>query len=303
MMMNSRPNRLAKTFFCLLLVLISAGAAPVTVLGRTQNDSEALCHLSSTQGVKFFRQREYANAIKMFEHALQLAETVGLSPEWRANEYVFLCTSLMSIDDYKSAHVALEKAERLITENKVDNPALRIRLLRRKNCIEEHSDNLSGAAATQMELCELYQKNIGRLLVGNFSEMMRLQHLELKAKHYKRSIEVGNELLQLLADFRMPPEADTVVRANLTQGVALIFAGQRRQGCDHLKKMYEPAVGGSDDLAAYAAAWLVCCARSEKNEAERVHWISKLDAVAEGSHRSRSFWLERIEREERDGPH
>ncbi|MBY0552036.1 MAG: hypothetical protein K2W95_32430 [Candidatus Obscuribacterales bacterium] len=250
----------------------------------------------------FFRRHDYANAIKMLLSASELAEKVGLSPEQRVNVDVNLATCQTYNNDYRNAEHTLERADRLFTESKVDNPALRIRLLRRRTYIAEYFGKFEGAAKSQLELCKIYEKSIGRMVLGNFSEMGRLQHLELRCGHFQRSVEVGREALGLMSKFRITPNTDVFVRTNLTQGIALIFAGQVREGCDHLQKMYGPASRDSADLAAYAAAWLVHCARVDKNEAQRALWTKRLDKVAEASHTTPAFWLERVDREARDGP-
>ena len=304
-MMSTRANLLSKNFCSarLLLLLTLANLATLSASSSTLNETAKHFHSISKEGVKFYRKHEYVDAIKMFEQAVGLAESAGLSPEQRANAYLNLCTCQSDNNDYKNAELTLKLAERIITENKVDNPALTIRLLRRQTRIEEHRYDFSGAAARQAELCKLYEQDIGRLVVSNFSEMARLQHLELRAKHYQRSITIGNELLSLISKFRVLPDADINIRVRLTQGTALILTGQKRLGYDQLSQVYEPAKESSPDLAAYAAAWLAYCAGTDKNETQRIYWMNRLAAVAEASQQSPKHWCDQVQHEINNAPH
>lgn len=302
-MLNNRENFIARAFLCSALpcgLIIIALSTPA-VLARQSEAAKKFQSLSRL-GVKFYRVKEYSSAVKMFEEAVAAAESGNLTAEQRANAYLNLFSCQRENNDYKNAAVTIKKAEQTMVASQVDNEALKIRLLRRKIEIDEHLGDWCSAAAKQAELCRLYEKHVGRLVVSNFSEMARWQHFELKARHYEGSIKVGRNLLQLLAKFRMPPGSDIALRTNLTQGISLIFAGQRQEGCVYLQKVYEPATGGSDDLAAYAATWLVHCAELEKRETQRIYWLKKLDAVAQASKCSTKDWLHRVELEAQNGP-
>lgn len=285
---------------CLYLLSCSIAAAPQTVRDNTSGDNKRFQSLSK-QGVRSYRQHEYAKAIAMFSKAVEFAESAGLSPEQQANVCLNLAVCQKESGDAERADLTMSKAERIFIENNVDNPALRIRLLRKRTDIEEKLGRFATAAEKQAELCKIYEMNIGRMVLTHFSELARLQDLERKAKHYQRSVEIGRELLGLMAKFRVAPNMDVFIRTNLTQGIALIFAGQVRQGCDHLQKMYEAAREGSPDLAAYAAAWLVHCANLDRDETQRAYWTKRLDAVAEASHRTTKCWLEGVERDAVNG--
>lgn len=301
--MNSRVTiPLYHSWVVLILVaIIQIALLQIAAHGSTCSNENNQFQSISRRGVKCYRDQEYGSALNLFKKAIDVAERARLSPEQRANAYVCLSSCQFQTGDYKNSVLTLKKAEQIINDNKVDNPALIIRLLRRRTDINERCYNWSEAIASQIELCNLYEKNVGRLILGNFAERGRLQHLELRAKNYRRCAELGQELLGLLAKFRVSPTADITIRTNLTQGKALIFAGRESQGCDALQKVYETAKEGSPDLAAHAAAWQVFCARTQKNEARRIAWTKRLEAVVEASHQTRKYWLDGVEDDWRQG--
>lgn len=302
-MMRCRVTRILNNACAtlVLVVIINAGPAHQRAHGSTTSDANSRFQSISRRGVKCYRDRDYASARKLFEQAVEVAESETLSAEQRANAYLCLSACQLQSGDCKNAESTQKKAERIIHENKVDNPALKMRMLRRKTDINERCENWSGAIASQIELCKLYEESLGKLMLGNFSERGRLQHLELRAKNYQRSVQLGQELHGLLAKFRISPQADITIRTNLTYGTALILAGRPTDGCNVLQKVYEAAKSDSPDLAADAAAWQVFCANAEKNEKKKIYWLQRLDAVVEASRQTQKYWLESVERQWREG--
>lgn len=284
----------------LILTVIASSVVPPTAHAATRDQD--LDHSISRQGVMAYRQQDYPKAVALFNRAIEVYGK-KMNAEQLATTYFNISVCQKLNNHIKDADIASAKAENIFAENGVDNPALKIRILRNKTDLCERRSDFEKAIVSQTEVCKLYEENIGRMVVGNFSETGRLHHLELRARHYKKCVAMGQELLARLDKFRMPAESDLEIRVTLTQGIALIFAGDATRGCELLQKLYEPAMASnSADMAAYAAAWLVHYATTNSNEQKKGYWMNKLSTAAERCNTVPQFWLHRIEIEHLNGP-
>lgn len=249
----------------------------------------------SQKGVLYFRQQHYEDASGMFEKAARLAESAKLSPEKICNSYLNLAAARKESKDYIGAQRYLDKSALLMQQFSLSSPALHMRLLRRQVDVYEITNKFAAAAEVQYKMCELYRNSIGKLVMSNFSEMARLQHLQLRANQFKQSIYTGSKLLALLTEFKIQKDSDINIRASLTQGLSLMHTANVAQGKKYLVAVYGWAKSGSPDFACYAAAWLVLSARAAHDKLSETSWFKNLEATAPSTDRPAAKWLDEVQ--------
>ncbi|MBX9687283.1 MAG: tetratricopeptide repeat protein [Candidatus Obscuribacterales bacterium] len=241
---------------------------------RNQDEYSKLAY----NAAKCIDENDFENAIRLLQKAITVARKRSSSEEAALNSSLSLAYCLVQTKSYAAAENILNQIESDLQKKPAEfNPALSIRLRRRKVELYLAMEQASKAANEQEKLCDLYRKNVGLMVVHNFAEMVTLADLEREAGNVDKSYEISKEAEKLMTRFHLAKDAQLWQHLYANHGINACRKGFFDEANHAFEKGLEHTSSDEVDFKAHFYSLLVICNKAAKNERLESQWLSRLN--------------------------
>ena len=280
--------RLSALFLATSLAFITPGALADPAKASVPVSAAQLTRQASRE----YAHGNYQEAVRLFEKSAQMCQDNGKDTEQLINTLLNLSATLCKSGFVARAEQMLDRAEQLIKDSGNTNNALKIRLYRRRAMIAGQRNNFEDACRAQGSLCELERQYVGALTTAYMGDLGTLQNYQLRNAKYDESIKTGTTLLSLMNNFHLRKEADQWKHYLKNQGRALIAKNRLEEASRCFNELHQRCAEESHEFASTSAAWLIVCARLQKDTNAETFWSKKLaNTDAPSSRQSPDQWL------------
>lgn len=287
-------------FFCLLLSLILCGlctnhlvsARSVTVSSTAERKYAEM----SREAAINMQAWKFDLAIRQYRKVIEYGKANNFPARTIFNTKLLLAHCLSNSKHFDEAKEELSQVERWLSSEKEPNPAMLIRLQRRKVEMYDLQEDFKSAVIEQRKVCDLYLKNIGKMVLYYFGQRVTLVRLERQAGNLDECIKVALDSEKLMKAFHLSRNSAVWSFLYLDLGKAYYQKGQFQNSARCLKQGLGLVRPSDPDISGYTSAWLAVCARTvgdKKMESEALAFL----CATFSDRKSREHWLARANSE------
>ena len=234
----------------------------------------------SKSAAAHLQKEEFAAAAADYRQAISIAISGHLANSAVLNTKLLLVHCLSNLKLYDAALRELKEVE-LALDNQCEpyleaNPAMRLRLQRRKVEMYLLMGNSKSAALEQRKLCDIYAKHIGKLVLNYFGHLTTLQRLEREAGNDDDALKTGLENEKLMQRFHLARNSALWFFLYIELGKVSFNKNQLEQASKFFRSGLSFVNNEDPPFVAHLSASLAVCARAMHDDATEKFALRKL---------------------------